>query len=208
MTGESKKHLFKNRFQGYLPVVIDVETGGVQANSDALLEVAAIFLTMDKTTGALKVDNEHTFHSHVEPFTGSRIEQAALDINKIIPHHPFRFAETEKTVLTKLYELTEERLQHFHCRRAVLVGHNAHFDLDFLQAAMKRCKLYNSSPFHQFTVFDTATLGAYAFGKSVLAKALHAAKIPFDKEAAHSALYDATKTAELFCKIMNAKPNF
>ena len=35
-------NLIKNRFRGYLPVIIDVETAGLNAQTDALLELAAI----------------------------------------------------------------------------------------------------------------------------------------------------------------------
>ena len=193
----------KNRFQGYLPIVVDLETGGVNANTDALLEIAAIFVEMDPETNLLKPNFEDTFHTHIIPFEGAHIEHEALEINKIDPGHPFRFAESEFDVLTALFKRVNAELEKTACRRAVLVGHNAHFDLGFLHAADDRTKLYNKNPFHKFTVFDTATLGAAVYGRSVLAKALHAAKISFNKDEAHSALYDAQKTAELFCKIIN-----
>ncbi|HAV68246.1 MAG TPA: ribonuclease T, partial [Alcanivorax sp.] len=35
------------RFRGFLPVVVDVETGGFDARNDALLEIAAVLLDMD-----------------------------------------------------------------------------------------------------------------------------------------------------------------
>ena len=91
---------------------------------------------------------------------------------------------------------------HTHCRRAVLVGHNAHFDLSFILSSVKRCKI-KASPFHAFTVLDTASLSGLVFGKTVLAKALRRAKLGFDKNEAHSAIYDAKQTAELFCYIVN-----
>ena len=37
-------HQLKNRFRGYFPVIIDVETAGFDAKKDALLELAAITL--------------------------------------------------------------------------------------------------------------------------------------------------------------------
>ena len=196
-------HLIKKRFQGYLPVVVDVETGGVNANTDALLEIAAVFINMDPETGLVSPDADHPFHTHVEPFEKANIETEALEINKIKPNHPFRFAEPEDKVVAALFETVNEQLKKTGCRRAVLVGHNATFDLSFVQALAKRTKVHNDSPFHKFTVFDTATLGGVAYGRTVLAKALHEAKIPFKKEDAHSALYDTQKTAELFCKIVN-----
>ena len=187
------------RFQGYLPVVIDVETGGVNADTDALLEIAAVFLKYDD--GELTL-GEH-FQTHVNAFAGGKISKDALAINKIDPDHPFRFAVDEKVALTELFKLVNEQLKQTKCRRAILVGHNAHFDLGFLNAAAKRCDLFKESPFHSFSVFDTCTLGGMFYGKTVLARAIKAAGISFDKDEAHSALYDAQKTAELFCKMAN-----
>ena len=76
----------------------------------------------------------------------------------------------------------------------MLVGHNAFFDLGFLNAAVARTDL-KRNPFHPFSCFDTATLGGLAYGQTVLAKACEAAGIPFNQRDAHSALYDATRTA-------------
>jgi ribonuclease T len=60
-----------------------------------------------------------------------------------------------------------------------------------------------SSPFHSFTSLDTATLAAVTLGETVLARAAKRAKIPFDVNQAHSAGYDAERTAELFCYMVN-----
>ena len=189
----------KHRFGGYLPVVIDVETGGVNPDTDALLEVGAVFLSVD-AEGKLAISD--SIHFHVEPFEKARITQEALRINKIKPDHPFRLADSEADMLKTLFKKTRQEITKHRCSRAVLVGHNAHFDLSFLQAAVRRCEIENS-PYHRFTCYDTATLGAAALGQSVLAKALQVAKIEFDKSQAHSARYDAEVTAELFCNIIN-----
>ncbi|OGO91990.1 MAG: ribonuclease T [Coxiella sp. RIFCSPHIGHO2_12_FULL_42_15] len=186
------------RFDGYLPIVIDTETSGLNPLTNALLEIAAINIKLDNGIFTPGED----FVCHVLPFEGAKIDEAALQINKIDPYHPFRFAIDEHKALEKLFEFSSKMLQEQKCRRAVLVGHNAHFDLSFIQAAMKRCKI-KKSPFHAFTCFDTATLAGLAYGKTILAKALTTANIDFDKDKAHSAIYDAQKTAELFCDILN-----
>ena len=195
------KHItpLNKHFDGYLPVVVDLETSGVNSRTDALLEIAAINIVLDEA-GLFSAGE--SFSTHVAAFEGANFDEKALEINKIIPDHPFRFAIPESETLTLLFEFVQKALRSSGCRRAVLVGHNAHFDLGFLQAAMKRCGR-KTSPFHAFTVFDTATLSGLAYGKTVLAKALKAAKIEFDITQAHSALYDTQKTTELFCKIMN-----
>jgi len=189
----------KKRFDGYLPVVIDVETAGVNPLKDALLEIAAVLVKYGDD-GILLPDE--TLSTHVTPFEGANIDEKAMQINKIDIHHPFRFALDEKEALQHLFNFVDKELKGTGCRRAVLVGHNAHFDLNFIIAATKRCQ-FKHIPFHAFTCFDTATLAGLAYGKTVLAKALKEADIEFDKNEAHSALYDAQKTAEMFCQIIN-----
>ncbi len=183
-----------------MPIVVDVETGGCNPAEDALLELAAVFVTMDEE-GLLKPTDTYTHH--VQVFEGGHLDPEALAVNHIDPYHPFRFAVPEKEALTGLFKVIDATLEKTGCRRAVLVGHNAHFDLSFIHAAAKRCGLTEKNPFHKFTCFDTATLGGLAFGKTILARAMQAAGIEFDKNYAHSAVYDAEKTAELFCLIVN-----
>ena len=88
------------------------------------------------------------------------------------------------------------------CKRAILVAHNAHFDLGFLNEAIAEPAI-KRSPFHPFSVLDTATLCGVAYGQTVLAQAAAAAGLPWDSASAHSAIYDAEITADLFCQIVN-----
>lgn len=189
----------KDRFGNQLPVVVDLETSGVNPLKDAILEIAAVLLRIDDQ-GQLQLGE--TFACHVMPFEGAHLDPAALAVNRIDPYHPFRFAIDEEKALTNFFDFVDAAVVNANCHRAILVGHNAHFDLSFIQATMKRCK-FKKSPFHAFTCFDTATLAGLVFGKTILAKALHHANIPFDKNEAHSAIYDAERTAELFCYIAN-----
>ena len=191
----------KERFDGYLPVVIDVETTGVDCLKNGLLELALILVDYGDNGKLGPIQSDHW---HVIPFKGAVINPDAMAVNGIDPEHPFRFAVDEEVALTECCRVIAEAVKKFGCRRAVLVGHNAHFDLNFIMAAMRRCKIKNN-PFHSFTCFDTATLGGLVYGKTVLAKALKKAGITFDKNEAHSAVYDTEKTAELFCKIINAQ---
>lgn len=198
-TNNTKTPLLKYRFSSYLPIVIDIETGGLEPLKHPLLEIAAILIKMNEH-GQLQPGE--LFACHVLPFKNAVLDPVSLEITRIDPYHPFRFAIEEKKALQDLFFFVEKAVNATQCRRAVLVGHNAHFDLTFIQAAMKRCKI-KTSPFHAFTCFDTATLAAAVFGKTVLAKALRAAGLPFDKKEAHSAIYDAKCAAELFCTTTN-----
>jgi ribonuclease T len=188
-----------DRFRGFLPVVVDVETGGFISSTDALLEIAATIVRMD-SSGRLQVHATHQYH--IEPFEGANIEQAALDFTGIDPYHPFREADKEKDAFADLFGIIRREMKDQECNRAILVGHNAHFDAGFVNAAVERCGI-KRNPFHPFSHFDTATLAGLAFGQTVLAKACEQASIEFDNAEAHSAAYDAEKTAELFCDIVN-----
>ncbi len=193
------EHEINDRFRGFLPVIIDVETGGFVAGTDALLEVGATTVRMDED-GQLAV--HRTYNYHIQPFEGANIEQAALDFTGIDPYHPFREAVTEEEALGELFNVVRKEIRDQQCTRAILVGHNAHFDAGFITAAAERCNI-KRNPFHPFSFFDTATLAGLAFGQTVLAKACAEAGIAFDNNEAHSAAYDAERTAELFCDIVN-----
>ena len=192
-------HRICDRFRGFLPVIIDVETGGFIAQTDAILEVAATVVRMDQD-GLLSVHRTHDFH--VMPFEGANIEQSALDFTGIDPYHPFREAVSEENALTEMFRVVRKEIREQGCNRAILVGHNAHFDAGFINAAVERTGI-KRNPFHPFSFFDTATLSGLAYGQTVLAKACAEAGISFDNNEAHSAAYDAERTAELFCDIVN-----
>jgi ribonuclease T len=189
----------KNRFRGFMPVVVDIETGGFDCATDALLEIAAVLLDFDDEGNLRAVDRQRC---HVKPFPGANLEPASLEVNGIDPDHPLRPAISESDALQRIFRDVRTQLKAVDCNRAILVGHNAHFDLGFLNAAVTRTGI-KRNPFHPFSVFDTATLGGLAYGQTVLARATAAAGIEFDAKEAHSALYDAEKTAELFCGIVN-----
>lgn len=187
------------RFRGFYPVVIDIETAGFDYKKDAVLELAAVMITVNSDG---KFILGESFNYHIEPFKSAHLDPKALEFTGIDPYHPFRFPKSEKEVLKDLFKnVNHHKMQH-HCHRAVMVAHNAAFDMGFLQAMINRCEI-KKIPFHAFTTFDTATLAAAAYGQTVLAKAMEKAGIEFDTKEAHSALYDAEKTAELYCKILN-----
>lgn len=192
----------KDRFRGFLPVVVDVETAGFNCKTDALLEMAVVTLKMDQYG---HISRDQTFDRNILPFAGANIEQSALKfIGMDDPFHPFRQAIPEKQALKELFEPINKKLKETGCTRAILVGHNAFFDLNFVLAAAERHHL--KSPFHQFSTFDTVSLSGLAYGQTVLAKAAKCSGMDWDNEQAHSAVYDTEKTADLFCNIVNQWP--
>ncbi|MBE1300236.1 MAG: ribonuclease T [Alteromonadaceae bacterium] len=188
-----------DRFRGYFPVVIDIETAGFNAQTDALLEIAAVTLSMN-VDGFLSIDQ--TIHYHVEPFEGANLEKSALDFNGIDPHCALRGAVSEEEALKGIFKEVRKLQKEADCQRSVMVAHNAAFDMSFLNAAIERQNL-KRSPFHPFVSFDTTSMSALSYGQTVLVKACQEAGIAFDQDEAHSALYDAQKTAQLFCKMVN-----
>lgn len=187
------------RFRGFLPVVVDVETAGFDAKKDALLEIAAVVLGLNEQG---LISPQKTLHCHVEPFTGANLDADALAFNGIDPYHPFRNAVLEADALSYIFKPIRQAVKGCGCKRAILVGHNAFFDLSFLNAAVARSGV-KRNPFHPFSTFDTVSLGGLAYGQTVLARAVEAAGLTWDANQAHAALYDATQTAALFCAIVN-----
>jgi ribonuclease T len=191
--------LMVRRFRGFLPVVIDVETGGFHPTTDALLEVAAVMIDIGPD-GVLRRGQTHDYH--IQPFEGARLDPAALAITGIDPFHPLRPALPERDALGRVFREIRRSIRAYNCRRAILVGHNAAFDLAFLNAAIARAQV-KRNPFHPFSCFDTATLAGAALGQTVLAKALAVAGLAWDPSSAHSAAYDAERAADIFCLICN-----
>jgi len=191
--------LMSQRFRGYLPVVVDVETGGFNEATDALLQIAAVLIDFDEH-GQLYCSE--TVSCHVTPFEGANLDPKSMEVNGIDVDHPFRFAVDEKQALPKIFKPVREAVRNQSCSKAILVGHNAHFDLKFINAAATRSGI-KRNPFHPFSTFDTVSLAGLAYGQTVLARSVQSAGMEWDSSEAHSAVYDAEMTAMLFCKIVN-----
>lgn len=198
-TAASPIRPMKERFRGFLPVVVDVETGGFDWNRHALLEIAVVPVDLD---AAGRYVCGETASAHLVPAPGLEIDPKSLEITGIQLDHPFRLAKPEREALEHVFAAVRAAVRRHDCQRAILVGHNAHFDLNFLNAAVARCG-HKRNPFHPFSVFDTVTLAGVAYGQTVLARAVHAAGFDWNSDDAHSAVYDAEKTAQLFCEIAN-----
>jgi ribonuclease T len=192
--------LMKDRFRGYLPVVIDIETSGLSSRRHAILQLAVFFI--DKAGKKWKVGDSYTWD--VEPFKGSEISEESLKINKIDLSKGERVSE--KTAIKSLFDLIKSELARQNCKMAIMVAHNANFDLKFLTQGARRVGMV--SPFHKFCVIDTATLGMIFYGHNVFAQACARADIYFDNSKAHDAKYDAEKTAVLLCKTLNSTISF
>jgi len=187
-----------DRFRGFLPVVVDVETGGFDATRDALLEIAACIIRMDDFGRVFIAD---TVSVNVEPFDGANINPKSLEITGINLDSPLRNALPEKEALRQIAQPVRKEVRATGCQRAILVGHNSFFDLSFMNAAIDRTE-FKRSPFHPFSSFDTATLAGLAFGQTVLSRSVQAAGLEWNESEAHSAIYDTDRTAALCCSIV------
>ena len=194
-----KKNLvLKNRFRKYLPVVVDIETGGFDPTSNAILEIAITLIEEENK----KLIVGETFRHHIVPFEGSIVEKESLEFTKINLDHPLRNAVTESEALNDLFKIINKAKNKYECSRAILVGHNAHFDNSFLTESLKRNNI-KKTPFHKFSVIDTVSLGVLATGQTVLARICDKLNIDYDNDEAHSAAYDTVVTAQVFCSILN-----
>ena len=195
----SESFLIADRFRGFLPVVVDVETGGFNCKTDALLEIAAVLVDPQEDGTLLRGE---TIRYHVKPFEGANMEPASMAVNRIDPDHPLRPAIDERDALQRIFREVRRAVRESGCSRAILVGHNSSFDLGFLNEAVARTAI-KRNPFHPFSSFDTATLCGVAYGQTVLARAVKAAGLTWDEDSAHSAAYDAEITTDVFCDIVN-----
>jgi ribonuclease T len=193
------ENLLDKRFRGFYPVIIDIETSGLNAQTDGILEIAAIFPAMDSQGYLFAAEK---IHFHVLPFEGANLDPKALAFTGIDPFNPLRGAVDERQALTEIFKLVRKHQKNNNCNRSIIVAHNASFDQGFINKAGERCNL-KRMPFHPFASFDTASMAGLILGQTVLAKACQQANIAYDNEQAHSALYDTEVTAELFFYMVN-----
>ena len=191
--------LLNQRFRKYLPVVVDLETGGFDPINNAILEIAVTLIGQNDKYELVVLD---THRYHIDPYKDLIVEQESLDFTKIKLDHPLRKAVSEKEALNELFKIINKAKTEYSCSRAILVGHNAHFDLAFIKESIKRNNI-KKSPFHPFSVLDTVSLGAIHTQQTVLARVCESLSIDYDSNEAHSAAYDAEITAKVFCKIIN-----
>ena len=190
--------MLKERFRKFLPVVVDLETGGFDPKNNAILEIAIQLI--DENDSMLILGDSHRFH--INPFDGLIIDNDALEFLKLDLNHPLRQAVDEKFALKEIFQIINKQKSKFDCSRAILVGHNAFFDHSFLLEACKRNNI-KKSPFHSFSLIDTVSLGVLATKQTVLARICKELDVSYNNEEAHSAAYDAMVTAQVFCKIIN-----
>ena len=195
--------MLKDRFRKFLPVIVDLETGGFDPKKNAILEIAIQLI--DENNSKLILGDSHRYH--IKPFEGLKVDKEALEFLRLDLNHPLRSAVDEEYALKELFKIINKHKSKYECSRAILVGHNAFFDHSFLNEACNRNNIKNS-PFHPFSLIDTVSLGVLATQQTVLARVCKELDISYINEEAHSAAYDAEVTAQVFCKIINDYDSF
>ena len=142
--------MLKSRFRKYLPVVVDIETGGFDPNLNAILEIA---ITLIEEKDKIFLPGE-THRYHIKPFEGSVVEKESLEFTKIKLDHPLRNAVDESLALKELFKIINITKNKYECSRAILVGHNAHFDKSFLDAAVLRNNIKISYLYFLYNPFN------------------------------------------------------
>ena len=194
--------MLKDRFRKFLPVVVDLETGGFDAKKNAILEIAIQLIDVDNSK--LILGDSHRYH--INPFNGLIVDKDALEFLKLDLNHPLRVAVEEELALKEIFKIINKQRSKYECSRAILVGHNAFFDHSFLLEACLRNNI-KKSPFHPFSIIDTVSLGVLATKQTVLARICKELGIIYENKKAHSAAYDAMITAQVFCNIINDYDN-
>ena len=91
--------LMVDRFRGYLPVVIDFETGGFDPVANPILEMAAVEVRFENQ----RLTPGERWASAVHPFPGGVLEPAALKVTGIDPADPDRTALNEAEALRQMF---------------------------------------------------------------------------------------------------------
>jgi len=195
--------MLKDRFRKFLPVIVDLETGGFDPKKNAILEIAIQLI--DENNSKLILGDSYRYH--IKPFEGLKVDKEALEFLRLDLNHPLRSAVDEEYALKELFKIINKHKSKYECSRAILVGHNAFFDHSFLSEACGRNNI-KKSPFHPFSLIDTVSLGVLATQQTVLARVCKELDISYINEEAHSAAYDAEVTAQVFCKIINDYDSF
>ena len=87
------------RFRGYLPVVLDLETGGFDHQVNPILELACCFVQMQDDR--LSIKGQESWN--VQPVDGMVVEPASLKVTGIDLDDPHRDAMDEASVLKDFF---------------------------------------------------------------------------------------------------------
>ena len=171
----------KLRLKDATYVVFDVETTGLSAERDRLIEIAAV-----KVKNGAEIDS---FESYINP---RRPISELITRLTSITDDDVKDAPFEEEVMTNFYNWLDED--------DILVAHNAKFDLGFLDKSFERLGLKNKNNASIDTLFISRAENKEAkrHGLSNLAKLYKVRLVQH-----HRAIYDTKATAEIFVKMLD-----
>ncbi|MBS4198992.1 PolC-type DNA polymerase III [Bacillus sp. FJAT-49732] len=160
-------------------IVFDVETTGLSAIYDTIIELAAV-----KIRNGEVVDKFESFANPHHPLSATTIELTGITDDMV------KDAPEVEDMLQKFYEWSED---------AIYVAHNATFDMGFLNTGFQKIGVGKSKN----PVIDTLELARFLFPEfknhrlNTLAK-----KFDIELTQHHRAIYDAEATGFLFLKML------
>ena len=163
-------------------VAFDTETTGLSVKDDAIIQIGAVRVLKGR------IVNGEAINTYVDP--ERPIPQSSTKIHAI--------GDADVQGAPKIAEAGRS-LHHF-CRDAVLVAHNAPFDIGLLRRSQKIMDVEWNQP-----VIDTVLLSAVVFGTTedhTLDALCDRLSITIAPEARHTAYGDAQATAEVLVKLL------
>ncbi len=164
-------------------VVFDVETTGLNANVDEVIEIAAVKIKDGKV-----LDSYHSYvytDKEITPFIRNLTGISQKDVEN---------APNMESVLNQFIKFSEG---------AVLSAHNAGFDMSFIDMASNKLGIdYDPSCVDTLALSRALLVQFKTFKLSTLCKKLH---IPLNNH--HTALADSTATAKLLIHLMDLAKN-
>jgi len=174
---------------------IDTETGGRNAEKHRLLSIAFVIWEEGKITNKIELLTNNTKLA---------VEKSALDVNKINLREHAKVALSEDNAVLLIKKFLSKNF--FPGEIITLAGHNVSFDADFLKALFSRTNVSYDKYFSHRSVDTSAILHfLYLSGKMPIKSisSTDAFKLFNIKvKGRHSAMGDATATAELFSKLI------
>ena len=186
----------QNRFRGFMPVVIDVECGGFIPYRCTVGNCRSV--VGDSGDGSLAAWGNWRYHVQPFPAPTSNGVTRCDGLSILFTRYAQRF---QRRSAHAIVQEISQAMKDNDCTRAILVGHNACFDLNFLNAAVARTEI-KRNPFHPFSSFDTATLAGVAFGQTGYRSRFKRPESLGIRTNAFGA-YDAQQTADCFARSAN-----
>lgn len=163
-------------------VVFDTETTGLQPHKDEIVQIGAVRVVKSKIVPGEQID------ILVDP--GMKIPPASTKVHGV----------TDAMVFGAPKIVPASQTLHGFATDAVLVAHNAPFDMAFLHNHEKDAGLVWDHP-----ILDTVLLSAVLFGRTevhTLDALCDRLDVVIPPELRHTALGDAHATAEVLCKML------